>query len=59
MKMHDRPYPNHSSYLPGVLEYQEPHHLHEDQGGPGKGKKKKKCYFLLPIQYSPDGQIYQ
>lgn len=49
MKMHNRPYPNHSSYLPGVLEYQEPHHLHEDQGGPGKEKKKKKrsvtsCY---------------
>lgn len=45
MKIHDRPYPNHSSYLPGVLEYQEPHHLHVDQGGPGKGKKKvTSCY---------------
>lgn len=57
MKMHDRPYPNHSSYLPGVLEYQEPRHLHEDQGGPGN--ENKTCYFLLRIQYSHDGQIYQ
>ena len=51
MKMHDRPYPNHSSYLPGVLEYQEPHHLHEDQGGPGKEKKKEVLLLVInPIQ---------